>query len=151
MVWARTLCVRDTHRIHASGIRMQIHLQERIAGAEGPPMRYFPIYGGLYTLRGPAHFVAQHDGVNEKWWNRVRIEKRGSRLQTLQPLIGIEKRRDIERKVVRGLLSITQFICYDVFRLHIWVAEQGDFSRPGQWFKSGIQTHVSPRGSAVGT
>src|SRR4029077_8544831 len=65
-------------------------------------------------------------------------------------LISIEKRRDIERKVIRGLLSITQFICCDVFRLHVRVAEQGDFSRPGQYRERGIQAHISSCRRAVG-
>src|ERR1700736_1460071 len=113
-------------------------------------MRHFPIQGGLYSLRRPRHLVAHHDGENEKWGNRVRVEKRRSRLQARQPVIRIEKNRDVERNAICRLRSITHLISDDVFKLDVWVAEQDELSRTGQYRERGVKAHISSGGSAVG-
>jgi hypothetical protein len=55
----RAFRIHCSCRVSASGISVQVHFQEGIAGAERPLICYFPGYVSLSTLSRSIHFVAQ--------------------------------------------------------------------------------------------
>src|ERR1700730_11942078 len=108
-----------------------MHPQKRIAGAERPSFRYFPFYRGLHALRRAVHFVSQRHGVHEKEWGSVRIEEGRKKLFAFEAMIIAKEHRHIYGKLIRGLRPIANLIRDDVFRLHVWVAEQDNLPGPG--------------------
>src|SRR5260370_18922260 len=65
-------------------------------------------------------------------------------------MIGVHERCHVDRKPLRGLRPVAQLIRDHMFRLHLRVAEQNYFARPGQRRKNSVQSHITPRMRAAG-
>src|SRR5260370_179336 len=128
---------------------MQMHFQKGIARAECPSICWFPFDPGLDALGSAVHFAAQRQRDNQEGRDGGRVEKWRKKLRAFQAVVIVEKYREVERKPVRGLRPIPQLVRDDVLRLHVRIAEQGQFRRPGQCRKRRIQAGISSCGLAT--
>src|SRR5260370_27523328 len=128
---------------------MQMRFQKGIARAECPSTCWFPFDPGLDACGRAVNDGAQRERDNQEGRGGGRVEKWRKKIRAFQAVVIVEKYREVERKPVRGLRPIPQLVRDDVLRLHVRIAEQGQFRRSGQCRKRRIQAGISSCGRAT--
>src|SRR5256885_2317117 len=108
---------------------MQMHLQQRIARTQRPPLVYLPMSGNLDPFSQSMHLVVPHQWKDQVSRTRGDDQKWGSWLGRRQIGVAVDERRHVNGKRASGLSPIANLVSQHVFRLRRGIPEKSEFGR----------------------
>src|SRR2546422_5958238 len=95
--------------IAAASVRVQLHLEECIAGMQPPLRGELPVSGYFDAVRFAIELVARGERKHFMWRRRRTFEKRRARFPTPQVLVHVVKGGHVERDLLVRLEAIPNF------------------------------------------